>query len=128
MRRPYEFTKQKLPSTMGREEVIPVVPPKFIVRNEIEGQCALCWLTSASLLTLGLRFTLFGSARYYLALRSREQLERELQLISVECNFQRRVAAAHLWRLLPVYFPLSMLYMARMLCFIICKNEAMSRL
>jgi hypothetical protein len=37
---------------------------------------------------------------------SPERLKRELQLGSVEHNFQRFVV--HLWRLLPAYFPLSL--------------------
>ena len=38
--------------------------------------------------------------------RSHKRLERELQLISVECNLNN--CLAHLWRLLPAYFPLSL--------------------
>jgi len=40
------------------------------------------------------------------SLLSHERLERELQLLSVECNFI--TCFAHLWRLLPAYFPLSL--------------------
>ena len=43
---------------------------------------------------------------WYLARSSPSRLERELQLISVECNLNNFLA--HLWRLLPVYFPLSL--------------------
>ena len=40
---------------------------------------------------------------YYI---SHERLERELRLVLDECNFNNYFA--HLWRLLPAYFPLSM--------------------
>ncbi len=46
-----------------------------------------------------------GGSRSYLVLRSPEQLERELRLVSVECNLITCFAPR--WRLLPIYFPLS---------------------
>jgi hypothetical protein len=59
---------------------------------------------------------------------SHERLKRELQLISVECN--SIACFAHLWRLLPAYFPLSLplFNWTRLLPIIICKNGTMSRL
>jgi hypothetical protein len=59
--------------------------------------------------------------------RSPEQLERELRLVSVECNFISCFAPR--WRLPPVYFPLSLSFnWGRLLGFIIRENQIMSRL
>jgi|GEM_PF-3068306 len=52
-----------------------------------------------------------------LILHSRERLERELQLGSVECNFTN--CLAHLWRLPSAYFPLSLPFGALIICGII---------
>jgi len=94
-------------------------------------------------ITRGLRPKLQVTQDTYLALRSYGRLKRELQLGSGERNLNNYLA--HLWRLLPVYFPLSqplflelgktccptcrnLLLHSRILNAIICEIEGMSRL
>ncbi len=55
---------------------------------------------------------------------SLERLKRELRLVSVERKSQPTLTP--LWRRPPTYFPLSLPLLARLLGFIICKNEGMS--
>ena len=85
-----QYCKQNLPSANGTggssRGTTQVNRPSTSLNS---GRFALRRLTSASLVTLGLRLTLLCGARWHLALRSPERLKRELQLGSDECKSQR---------------------------------------
>ncbi len=106
-----------------------MVPPKFPAFITFESRDALRRLTSASPVTLGLRFELLGHKipqgdNMLCSYISLKRLERELQLISVEYNFQRfcctsLAASASL---------LSSVTAFDLITVIICENGTMSRL
>ena len=99
---------------MGREEKFPVVPPKFTI---------LFRTMRFALTNISLSANVENTVQTT-RIHSPERLKRELQLISVECNLNDYLA--HLWRLLPVYFPLSQ--PVNLIAVIICGIGGLSRL
>ena len=108
---------KNLSSTMGREAIkLPAVPPKLVILRSCSG-LTLFVLTNISLsgnVEITVRATEWDgmplqlrSGQAFRPTCSHERLKRELQLTSIECNFQHLVGIAHLWRLLLAYFPLS---------------------
>jgi hypothetical protein len=106
---------------MGREEGIPVVPPTLTIHHLKSRWSTLCRLTSASLITLGLRITLLAGQDGILPYVHMNGSRGNFHRVRTNATFSGCVAS--LWRLPPAYFPLS----TPLMFVIISKSMDMSR-